>query len=272
MAMRKKKRTKARRRRRSNPGLPVLFANPRRKKAKKRKPTKRRAASRPAKRRRVKRRAARASHPVKRRRVKRRRAARTTHAAPRRRRRASKGRYRRVRRKLYTRRANPLRLKSIASTLRLMAFGGLGIIGARLGKRLYTKYASPMVVGTGGSTVRGYLNDALTIAAMAGFTYAIDMGLKKVPMVKPSDRTAYLAGGYAESGRHAIALVVRKIKPSLSLANYGLDGHGYDLNGVTGLETQQNFMGDLEPAESFEGMGDLELAESFEGPYDTSNI
>jgi hypothetical protein len=188
MAMKKKRRTKARRR--SNP-VPVIFANPRKRRRRRRRsnPTRHPRSwlkSAAPKRRRRRRHAA--PHARRRARFKRvgvRRYDRKRRKAVQFRkpyRRSRSGRMVRVRR-LY-RRSNPTSLKGIAGLIRPCLFGGLGVITARIGKHLYQKYAQSMVAGDGSSAVRGYLNEALGLASMALITIGVEKGLKKVPGVR----------------------------------------------------------------------------------------
>lgn len=279
--MLKKKRKKSRRR--SN-GVPVLFANPRRRR--KRRHTKRRRArarrSNPIRRRR--RRANRsmvakhyhtgatayAAGIGKRRsssRKRRRRGRLVGHAltgasfgkGKKRRKlkgpffhRRHRGRPSRIK-KVYTR-ANPFRVKGWLKLLRTGVFGGLGIVVARVGKNLYTRYLSGYVIGDGSSSLRVMASEALGLVSMAAITLGADKALKKVPGVKHDDCIAFKFGGLAETGRHTVAAVIKRVKPDLALSRYGLDGMG-------ALENADSFMGELESGDSF--MGDLEDADSF---------
>jgi hypothetical protein len=263
MAMKKKRRTKARRR--SNP-VPVIFANPRKRRRRRRRsnPTRHPRSwlkSAAPKRRRRRRHAA--PHARRRARFKRvgvRRYDRKRRKAVQFRkpyRRSRSGRMVRVRR-LY-RRSNPTSLKGIAGLIRPCLFGGLGVITARIGKHLYQKYAQSMVAGDGSSTVRGYLNEALGLASMALITIGVEKGLKKVPGVRHEDCTAFRFGGFGETGRQLIGVVVKKVRPSTDLANWGLNGSQNNPYNAVGNRT----MGELEDSDSF--MGELEDLDSFQG-------
>lgn len=153
-------------------------------------------------------------------------------------------------------RSNPLRIRTWLRLLRTGVFGGLGIVTARVGKNLYTRYVSAHVIGDGSSSVRQALSEALSVVSMAALTLGVDKALSKVPgrLVRPDDRLAFKFGGLAESGRHAVAAVVKRVKPDLSLDKYGLSGMG-------ALAPADAFMGELENADAF--MGELEEADSF---------
>ncbi len=209
--------------------------------------------------------------------------------APKRRRRRGHARLRANprRRGRIRRRSNPMRLNlgSAMSVIRALAFGGAGIMAARVGAFAYTKYLADAVKGDAGKkdpkSFRALLSEVARIAAMGVTVVGIERGLRQVPMVaKPNDRQVFLYAGLGETGRQAIGLAVKTLKPAAALERYGLAGAfseyaqlesgqivGLDENGrwvPTGLVDSSTFAGLVDDS-TFEGLVD---ESSFEGVDD----
>ena len=149
--------------------------------------------------------------------------------APRRKRRRYKiyrGRGRTPKYRIY-RRSNPF--GTWLALARIGAFGGLGIVTARIGGRLYTDKLSKHVLGATGAadpkSMRSIINEGLRIIAMGALPIVVERQLlRRLPMVTASDAMAFSMGGLAEAGRQAIGVVLKKVKPGLDAGRYGLDG------------------------------------------------
>jgi len=136
-----------------------------------------------------------------------------------------------------------------------------------MGGYLYTKYLSGTVSGGQTTGIRATISDVARLASMGILTVAVDKGLAQTKVCGPQTCQAFKIGGFAETGRQAVGLLVKQLSPATDRSRYGLDGN------LGALETRYGFMGDLEDSESF--MGDLEEASSFEGweenEYETSS-
>lgn len=202
------RRTSSRKRRRANPTLPVMLANPHQG-GRRTSRRKRRRASRSA--------------------VTGHRTSARHRANPHRRRRRGalvhhKGHKMSMRRR---RRANPIMGFSLGAVIRTGIFGGAGIVSARIFGALYTSYLSDTVRGDEGkadaTNWRNYLDEFLRLVAMEVGPILVDRALLK-RMAKPSDRMAYLVGATAETVRQGVGVVVHAVSPSTDRKRIGLDG------------------------------------------------
>ena len=203
----KKKAGSARRRRRSNPAgmVPLLVANPRKKRhARRTNPSLRKVRAmvtgimrrkRPTRKKR-----ARVSNPTK--------------------------KWRRTSR----RRSNPMMGTQItfAQVVRIGVAGALGSITARIAGYLYNKYAAAYVIGEANranpSHWRAWLSDAVRIVVQEIAVIGIQHGMKKAGVGTPIDRLAYLVGGSAETARTILGIGMSRIAPTVPRAAVGLDG------------------------------------------------
>jgi hypothetical protein len=209
---RKKGKTKVRaRRRRANPTMPVILANPRRRRRVRRK---RRSNGRKMRQigfkfpRRHTRWAGVKSH--------------TRRTNP-------------TRRRRYRRRSNPgFSLSAISSrSFRMGQIVGIGIAGmagivtARIVSSFYTRNVQQYVLGAEGAanpaSWRAILDDVVRIVVME---MGVMLGEKVLRSAKvPSEYAqAYFYGGTAEVGRVAVGTAVRRMAPSTDRARWGLDG------------------------------------------------
>lgn len=236
-----RKRRRRRRAHRKNPAVPVFVANPRRRRRRRRRRHggyMRRATHAPRKRRHRRR-----AHP---------RALAFRRGNP-------------IR--LRRRRRNPLRLsfRSLmgGGLLKMLAFGGLGIVTARIGKYLYNRYVSGMVLGASPGTFRQVVNELASLMAMGAFTWGTNKALKRV--VSQDSARWHLVGGMAETGRTGIGLIVKRLVPSVNADAWGLSGQGADLalDQMPALDEygQPMFGSNVESADYFAGA--VEDAESF---------
>lgn len=210
------KRRRRRRHVRSNPTVPVLFANPRRRKRRR----KAHRASGPRRRRRN--RLSRIRGPVF---IKRR---------------SNPGR---------------MSMGSLGALVRIGVVGSLGIATARIGMALYSKHMAATVVGgdTDPKSMRNILNEALRLAAGAALTLLVEkMVIRRIG--RHTDSLAFKVAGLAECGRQGVGVVVKRLSPDTDLAPYGLNGYGMSNAYALGeLEPIDSFQG-LEEASSFEGI------------------
>lgn len=261
------------RRRRSNP-TPVMFANPRgkRRKTKARKRRRSRAAGIHLKGRRRKRVTIYANP---RRSRRRRRRVAGIHLKGRRKRRVTiyanpRRRVRRRRRLL----GNPFGAGGLRHAAKIMVWGGLGIVTARVGGHLYDQYLQSHLEGGASTGARAWLGKAARLASMAFLTIAVEKGLARAH-VGPASRLVFKAGGFAETGRQAIGIVVKQLSPgqfsshSWALGNPGA-GSGYysqlSPGSMEGLESVDSFLGDGGMYGCDDTMGALENIDSFDGP------
>ncbi len=181
------------------------------------------------------------------------------------------------------RRSNPF--GAWGALIRLGVAGGLGIVTARTGGRLYTDKLSKFVLGASGASdpksLRAILNEGLRIVAMGALPILTERYvLRHVPMVTGADRMAFQLGGLAEAGRQGIGVVLTKIKPGMDKARYGLDGplpyvqyHQDDAGMIYGLHPsgqwyaigRRNGMSGLMSADRFGGMAGAMSADEFGG-------
>lgn len=125
------------------------------------------------------------------------------------------------------RRSNPF--GAWMALVRLGVAGGLGIVAARVGGRLYTDHVSKMVLGATGAadpkSFRAILNEGLRIFAMGALPVLAERHvLRRLPMVTGADCMAFQLGGLAEAGRQGIGVIMKRVKPTLDAGRWGLDG------------------------------------------------
>ncbi len=167
-----------------------------------------------------------------------------------------------------------MRLGKWGTVLKVAAFGGLGIVTARIGANVYDKFLSSTVEGNGAG-VRGWLGKVVRLVSMGVIVTAGDKALAAA-RVNPMNRTAFRLAGYGEAGRQAIGMLVKQASaptfatlgpwgfngpdPRMAAA-YGLEGPG---SGYYGQLSPGSFDG-LEDADSF--LGGVEEIDSFDGPF-----
>lgn len=167
-----------------------------------------------------------------------------------------------------------MRLGRLGPILKVAAFGGLGIVTARIGANVYDKFLSSTVEGNG-QGVRGWLGKVVRLVSMGVVVTAGDKALAAA-RVAPQNRTAFRLAGYGEAGRQAIGMLIKQASaptfatlgpwgfngpdPRMSAA-YGLDGNG---SGYFAQLNPGNFDG-LEDVDSF--LGGVEDVDSFDGPF-----
>jgi hypothetical protein len=123
------------------------------------------------------------------------------------------------------RRSNPF--GAWGALVRLGLAGGLGIVTARIGGRLYTDHASKLVLGAtpDPKSFRAILNEGLRIVAMGALPILVERHmLRHIPIVTGADRMAFQLGGLAEAGRQGIGVLIKKLKPGVDAGRWGLDG------------------------------------------------
>jgi hypothetical protein len=137
------------------------------------------------------------------------------------------------------RRSNPIRMTNFFGLLKIGLWGGLGIVTARVGGSLYTKYAAPSVLGTDTTqTWRTWLNEGLRLMAMGALTIGVEAAVVK-RIASPAHRLAFRVGGLAEVGRQAVGVLVKQFSPSTDLTSFGLNGYA----GMEGVEDVNSFLG-----------------------------
>lgn len=176
----------------------------------------------------------------------------------------------RPRRLVSRRRRNPFRVRSIGHFVRVIFFGAIGVTSARLGKFLYAKFLGKHVRGDGSSKIRTFADETLSLASMVVLTLGVERGLKMLPGVRYEDCTAVKIGGYGETGRELVGVIVKAVKGSRPEFLAGRDGRmtpaqmaAYQQQ-LQLAQQSQAFQGGLEfDASAFNG---LEYAdESFDG-------
>lgn len=186
------------------------------------------------------------------------------------------------------RRSNPF--GAWMTLVRLGVAGGLGIVAARIGGRLYTDHASKFVLGATGAadpkSFRAILNEGLRIVAMGALPILAERHiLRRLPMVTSADCMAFQLGGLAEAGRQGIGIVIKKFT-KLDAGRWGLDGalpyvqyHQDEAGMIYGLHPsgqwyaigRGNGMAGLQAANRFGGMAGAMAADEFGGMSGSSD-
>lgn len=137
-----------------------------------------------------------------------------------------RGRGRQPKYRIY-RRTNPF--GSWMAMVRLGVAGGLGIVAARIGGRLYSDHVSSHVRGGAASgSMRAILDEGARIIAMGALPILVDrMALRRLPLVTAADSMAFVVGGLAEAGRQAIGVAIKHVQPTVDAAKWGLSGPAY---------------------------------------------
>ncbi len=187
------------------------------------------------------------------------------------------------RRRGIRRASNPFRLnyRSAVEFAKGMGAGGSGIMAARAGAYLYTKYVAKYVKGAAGladpKSARAKLSEFVRLVAMGVAVYALDT-LAGKRIFGATTRATFNHAGVGEVGRQFVGLVAKMVKPDVNLDAYGLSGQyramargeGGELYGLTAANEwvsvysgagEDLSLGRLVPRETF---GDVDEDEEIE--------
>jgi len=215
----KKKSGKVKRRRRSNPTMPLVVANPTR--SLHRAPRNAKKKKAPAKLR------------------------RSGTAHTKRRTKYLEGRFKPRRRK----RSNPT--MSIMGLIKIGAAGMAGIIVARVSRNLYVQYVSPHVVdATDPNSWRNWLDEVLQVVAAELGVVMAERAAAKLK-IDAMTRTAFLIGGTAEVVRTGVGKVLERLSPTTDRKMLGLDGMGAIMERPVAYIDQEGRLNTLQPDNTY---------------------
>lgn len=121
--------------------------------------------------------------------------------------------------------ANPLRIGSVAGWLTIAAAATGGILVAKVLSNLWKQYVSPMVRGSGLADWRAWLDDVLRLVAMEAGVWGLSKVLTRYLKMEKAGQIVLYAGT-GETVRQAIGALVRNLSPGTDRASIGLDGPG----------------------------------------------